>query len=454
METSAVASTLRDWFMKVGDPLVDPFPNRKEDEEHLLDNHSSSINPWHGFFDNVSPSSGHCSNKNVTYKGQLNDKGLRQGSGRLFHENGDELNGWFDNGKPSGDVVITSPRRDISRLIGTYRDGCLNGRATMVNGATTVFECFVKDDVPHGPVRQIHMKKFREFRRQITFIGHHRHGIPHGVCWEYREGGGFLTGVPNAEGKFTGEQITYVYPDFETCWHGRFQDGKMEEGYPGKIIDYRFERDIMVVQLNVDRRGKPTRYCLSTKSSMGEDLLVPDPYETKWILCENSLVSGAGDGVFARRDIPKNTIVAFYNGVRLPFVLGGPKEDWSTSGYKIFVNADFKSGERMNIPLEYVSLENYCATLGHKVNHSFEPNCTEWFIDHPRFGVIPCERTSKDIKTGDELFLDYEYDPYNCPEWFEGALRSFVGDSSEEQLDHLNDRYKRFVSHEIVDEVR
>ena len=62
-------------------------------------------------------------------------------------------------------------------------------------------------------------------------------------------------------------------------------------------------------------------------------------------------MSGAGEGLFAARDLPAGTIAAFYNGVRLPYVLGGPKEDWATSGYKIYVNADFKSGERMNIPV-------------------------------------------------------------------------------------------------------
>ncbi len=67
--------------------------------------------------------------------------------------------------------------------------------------------------------------------------------------------------------------------------------------------------------------------------------------------CRSSAVSGAGEGLFAARDLPAGTIAAFYNGVRLPYVLGGPKEDWATSGYKIYVNADFKSGERMNIPV-------------------------------------------------------------------------------------------------------
>ncbi len=72
-------------------------------------------------------------------------------------------------------------------------------------------------------------------------------------------------------------------------------------------------------------------------------------------------VSGAGEGLFAARDLPAGTIAAFYNGVRLPYVLGGPKEEWATSGYKIYVNADYKSGERMNIPVTFRS--NISGTL-------------------------------------------------------------------------------------------
>ena len=64
-------------------------------------------------------------------------------------------------------------------------------------------------------------------------------------------------------------------------------------------------------------------------------------------------------------------------------------------GYKIHVNADYESGLRMDIPPKYVSRDNYRATLGHKMNHSFQSNCFEWFFDHPRFGVIPCEKTRR-----------------------------------------------------------
>ena len=56
----------------------------------------------------------------------------------------------------------------------------------------------------------------------------------------------------------------------------------------------------------------------------------------------------------------------------------------------------------------FIHVRSYTATLGHKMNHSFVPNCSEWFLDHPRFGVIPCERTIRHIEKGEELLLDYE----------------------------------------------
>ena len=114
-------------------------------------------------------------------------------------------------------------------------------------------------------------------------------------------------------------------------------------------------------------------------------------------------------------------MVAFYNGVRLPYE-PGQKENWETSGYKIFVNADHSSGERIDLPGDLIETTNYCATLGHKMNHSFDYNCTEWFFDHPRHGVVPCAQAQRQIAAGEELLLHYGYDPGNCPSWYSTML--------------------------------
>ena len=47
-----------------------------------------------------------------------------------------------------------------------------------------------------------------------------------------------------------------------------------------------------------------------------------------------SNIEGSGEGAFALREIPANTLVAFYNGIRMTESEKTPYED---SGYAIYV---------------------------------------------------------------------------------------------------------------------
>ncbi len=49
------------------------------------------------------------------------------------------------------------------------------------------------------------------------------------------------------------------------------------------------------------------------------------------------------------------------------------------------------------------SLNKYCATLGHKCCHSFEPNAYFHEIYHPRFGSIMSIVAIKEILRGQEV---------------------------------------------------
>ncbi len=62
--------------------------------------------------------------------------------------------------------------------------------------------------------------------------------------------------------------------------------------------------------------------------------------------------------------------------------------------------------------------------------------------------MVPCMRALRDIPQGEELTMDYEYDPYNSPEWFSQAVKAFVQTASEEELENLNVKYDRFVRYE------
>ena len=56
---------------------------------------------------------------------------------------------------------------------------------------------------------------------------------------------------------------------------------------------------------------------------------------------------------------------------------------------------------------DLIYLENYRATLAHKINHNFHYNCTEWFFQHPRHGLIPSIIATSDLEKGQELYLHY-----------------------------------------------
>ena len=64
----------------------------------------------------------------------------------------------------------------------------------------------------------------------------------------------------------------------------------------------------------------------------------------------------------------KFQVVALFNGVRMRSGLRADQPVWSQ--YRIRLNGEWD----LDVPLEAQSTESYCATLGHKANHSFSPN--------------------------------------------------------------------------------
>ena len=62
--------------------------------------------------------------------------------------------------------------------------------------------------------------------------------------------------------------------------------------------------------------GPIFKYDPATKECMGENLMIPDPYEFNHVLVKQSRMKGGGDGLFTKARMFKGDIIAFYNGVR------------------------------------------------------------------------------------------------------------------------------------------
>jgi hypothetical protein len=83
-------------------------------------------------------------------------------------------------------------------------------------------------------------------------------------------------------------------------------------------------------------------------------------------------IPDAGQGLFAKCRIDRCTVVAFYNGVRTKE--DGYEDDDADFDISKLKDEDHRYrlnlsyNEELDVPIEMANLENYCATLGHKVN--------------------------------------------------------------------------------------
>ena len=79
----------------------------------------------------------------------------------------------------------------------------------------------------------------------------------------------------------------------------------------------------------------------------------------------------------------------------------------------------------INIPKSHWNIENYNATLGHIVNHNFvKANAQFNRATHPRFGSIRTVVALRNIKKGEEILCNYNYDEsFAVPDWYATAYK-------------------------------
>jgi len=297
----------------------------------------------------------------------------------------------------------------IENIKGKYNDGKLNGKAKIFFKNKISIDGYFKDGILHGFARYFDKKG------RLTFVGNHKNGLPDGTCWRIIRGGGCIVGMVDEYGHLTGDDIAYIYPDFLTALVGTFIDGVMERGQEAEVVG--------VVE---DKAGIKVPLCRKIvdghvhdrqqRQQFGLDALAKDPYESKMVEVKSSIIEGANEGLFAKKDIEVNTIIAFYNGCQANPDDYDP-DSWETNNYKIFDPGCMPHGT-IDIPAWAQVSSAYCATLAHKTNHSFLPNSQFVVFDHPKYGLIPCLATIADIQQGEEIRVAYGYEWDEAPDWY------------------------------------
>ena len=209
--------------------------------------------------------------------------------------------------------------------------------------------------------------------KYLIQVAYYKNDRPVGKAWRQLVGGSFLVGELDEEsGEFTGKNIIYLYPDLINGIKGRFLESKLISGYTCRVQEAQIDNKTGILipeAVNNDINGcrdTKIKRDVSTYNRISKSPLVPDEWERSRVEVRKSLVEtsegiDAGEGLFAKCKLLKGEIVALFNGVRQP------SENNSFSVYRIRLNGEID----LDIPDECISIENYCATQGHKTNHSF-----------------------------------------------------------------------------------
>ena len=104
----------------------------------------------------------------------------------------------------------------------------------------------------------------------------------------------------------------------------------------------------------------------------------------------------------------------------------------------------------VHIPKDFASIQMYRGSLGHKINHSFEPNAVFTFQEVARFGISVVIKTLRGIQKDEEIFVNYGYHKVHSPKWHQDLFLQYAQENpslvNQADVDQVKD-YQRNIDH-------
>lgn len=310
--------------------------------------------------------------------------------------------GYFIHGSMNGRGKWTFS--DGSILSGRWRADGLNGYGVYSYPDGYSIAGMYTEDELNGMVEE-------QSHGNLIFKGEYRNNR--------RNGYGILT--PTDGGEYSGNWKDGVFDGPNNCY--QYPAGARDRLYlkgkwkSGKLVAARLYRN----DNNVPEHDIIYKSDESTFNTIANDPHLRDPYENECCYVKQSTEGeDAGEGLFARIDLPAMCVVSWYNGIKQADAVT-ERKPWRDNSNTIAL--DEEKGVDIDVPPEFSTLPTYAASLGHKANHSFDTqkrNAKYDHAQHPRFDHIKCIRTLRPVKKDEELLVDYGYvkHPNSGPDWW------------------------------------
>jgi len=340
-----------------------------------------------------------------------NIKKIIEEDDKIEYKDGSKYIGDIEENKPHGEGQITLSDGRI--YCGNFTRGRLEGTVREIDPQdASVREILYHRGVSCGTYRH------RRFDDQLLGYGNVLNGVKIGKQLVVGAGGNsFFIGLLDKKEKLSGEVI-YLYPCLYTCIVGQYKSGKLMSGH------YRTLSSAVVINGFIhltfsENLGKEVFYDPPSCFSISRYPLQTNQHEDETVYVAMSSVVGAGEGLFARRNIRCGELVSLFSGTKIykdsnkKSVKYGD-DDWSDFRLTLDKSVDLDVGP------DDRSCTQYKATLGHKACHSFEmKNSAFHEFEHPRFGRIMSVVAQRNISADEEIFVSYNYSVSMAPEWYQ-----------------------------------
>ena len=411
---------LRNWFRTIENPKNNFIEILYDEFSNLLDATKNNGNTQNDCNNNQEPQ--WILSGNVIIKERRNKLESRENSSDVFNLtlDNEEFKGCLDvDGNGRGSLKKINKINGLYEYLaeGTFVNGHLDGKIKERKSCTFLADGYYSRGMRHGPYRKFDVsKKYAE-------IGFYVNGYKRGwFCSKYG-GGCYVIGQRVAENIL--QSCHFIYPNlqraifgnFEICENDKSSHVRLIEGRFVKIVNVSWDAGFPIPETEITN-PETLVYEQSTNTIICRLLTLSDPYEEETVFVASSKEPNAGEGLFSRNHVQAGNIVCFYNGVRYLKRRSECGKSYKQSDYRLALD----KFTDLDIPSKYHKLENYKATLGHKVCHSFDKRKVNSKFDnfhHPRFGEIIALVSICDINTGDEILVNYNYKNIkDAPKWY------------------------------------